>query len=362
METTMSAEKGQPSRKKKIIRVIAIFFAVMLMLTYVSRAASDALKAKVTTESISTNTLDEGKQGTGKWVSGNTQYFTTYYGRRTTNVFVLPGQAVKVGDPLFAYDVGTVTGGKPVTVRKVEAAKKALETAKELLAQDPESLVLKSRVTCAELAVLFVEFMYAQTYAIQNGGVVLSTFNGTILSTDLVQGKPSTSGSTGFEVALGSPVFSFEVATEEAKSFAVGDQIELLQDNESSDDRVTIKSISPPSKEGKITILCEDTQEKQRTIGVEQQWQIKRQSKPYNVTVSVESLRISGEGKYFVLVAEEKQTILGSQLCASKVDVKVLSHDSKRAAVEGILTGEMKIIKTSSKEIKNGDLVLINEE
>ena len=62
-----------------------------------------------------------------------------------------------------------------------------------------------------------------------------------------------------------------------------------------------------------------------------------------------------------MLVLVEKQTILGAQLAAKRVNVELLAHDGSRAAVSGELTRDDKLISACSKEIKDGDLVVKND-
>jgi len=112
-DTNRSACAAAKPFKKRIGRAILWFFAGMIVLTFVSRAASDALKAKVSVGYVSTSSLDQSLNGTGTWTAGETLLFTTYYTRRITKVYVQPGQAIEEGAPLFAYDVSTVSGENP---------------------------------------------------------------------------------------------------------------------------------------------------------------------------------------------------------------------------------------------------------
>ena len=71
-----------------------------------------------------------------------------------------------------------------------------------------------------------------------------------------------------------------------------------------------------------------------------------------------------GEGSdYYVLVVTEKETVLGEELTAQKVDVKVEKRDGEYAAVtEGALGRNDKIIIDSNKAIKDGDRVRLETE
>lgn len=361
MEQINQSEQAKKPFGKRIGRAIIWFFVAMLILTFVSRAASDALKAKVSIGYLSASSLDESLTGTGSWVSGNTQFYTTYYTRRISKLYIQPGQRVAEGDPLFSYDVSTVSGGKSVSDRKVIAAQKALDKAKEELKDATDPDLAQRLVESAAQALDYARFTFAQTSALNNGGVVCATFSGTILSCDLVPGKPSSSGATGLEVALGDPQFVFQVTAKEADRIAAGDSITILRENKQEKEPLSVVSISTPNAEGKVAVRCNGKREEVRTIGSQQEWKLKKQSGQYDNCVPLEALRQGGENEYYVLILVEKQTILGTQLAAKRVDVTLIARDGVHAAVEGELTREDRMITTCSKEIKNGDLVTKND-
>ena len=361
MEEKIGSAQAKGPFVKKIGRAIVWFFAGMLALTFLSRAASDALKAKVSFGYVSSSALDLSLSGTGAWKPGDTLFFTAYYTRRITKVYVQPGQSIQEGDPLFAYDVGTVSGGKSVTERKVQAAQKALDLAKANLENAADPAYAEAAVENAERALEFAQFTYAQTYALQNGGVVCATFSGTLLSCDLSAGKASVSGESGLQVSLGAPQFLIEIPAKQAERISIGDAVCLYRDGKQEDKTAEVVSISTPNTEGNVEVICRDDSGETRVIGAEQEWKIRKQSQQYTTCVPLEALRQGGVNEYYVFVLAGKQTILGEQLEAQKVFVDLVAHDDSHAAVECNLTGEEKLITTCSKEIQDGDLVVEND-
>lgn len=361
MEEINRSEQVKKPFVKRIGRAIIWFFVTMLALTFLSRAASDALKAKVSLGYLSASSLDQSLTGTGSWVSGNTQFYTTYYTRRISKLYIQPGQRVEEGDPLFSYDVSTVSSGKSASDRKVIAAQKALDKAKEEQkdAADPD---LAARIVeSAAQALDYARFTYAQTSALRSGGVVCATFSGTILSCDLAPGKASTSGETGLEVALGEPQFLLQVSAKEAERIALGDSVYLYQEGKQEKQPMEVIAVSAPDTEGKVSVRCTDQSGKTRTIGAAQEWKLKKQSGQYDTCVPLDALRQESSNDYYVLLLVEKQTILGTQLAAKKASVTLIAHDGTHAAVEGELTREDTLITICSKEIKDGDLVTKND-
>jgi len=365
MEENNRSERAGKPFVKRIGRILIWFFAAMLALTFLSRAASDALKAKVSVGYTSSASIDLSVSGSGKWVGGETQFFTTYFARRISKVFVKPGQSITQGDPLFAYDVSTVTGGKKVSEQKLVAAERALDKAKATLAEEPDSAYLQSTVENAEQALLFAQFTYEQYVALQSGGVVRASCAGTVVSCDLVAGKTSVAGTSGLEIALGAPQLELRISKKEAERVAIGDEIVLLREGKREDETLRVRSISAPDANDAVTVLGAQNDAKtdiiERKIGDAQDWKISKKSGQYYTCVPLEALRQGGGDTYYVYVIREVATILGTELEAQKVDAELLAHDDKRAAVDAELTSEDRLITACSKEISDGDRVVLHD-
>lgn len=63
----------------------------------------------------------------------------------------------------------------------------------------------------------------------------------------------------------------------------------------------------------------------------------------------------------YVYVVKERQGILGKEYYAEQINVKVLDENDSFVAVEGALDSESLIISSSTKEVKNGDVVRLEE-
>lgn len=90
--------------KNYIKKLIIYFFIIMLVLTFVSRAADSVLVAKVTLTKAKPGELTFEFKGNGK-ITGNTKhYIDIYEGIQISKVLVTEGAKVKEGDPLFRYN------------------------------------------------------------------------------------------------------------------------------------------------------------------------------------------------------------------------------------------------------------------
>ena len=362
MEQDLTSRTGDKRRTVRRAGLALLwFFAAMLALTYLSRAVSDALKARVEIGYPGSSVLDESVEGTGTWAAGETQFYATYYTRRIVQVFRGPGETVAVGDPLFAYDVSTVKGGKKVSDKTVQAAKKAVDRAERAIDGAEDPAYAESVLENARQALAYAEFTYAQTYALQNGGVVRASFAGTVVKCDLAVGKSSTSGGTGFEIAPAGVAFSMTVSPKEAERIGVGDSVTLYAEGLAEPKTLLVDAVKPPDAKGEVRILCSGDGGKQRLVNTKQDWKIEKQSARYRQTIPVSALRQGGGEDYYVLLLGEMETILGTQLVAKKETVKLLAHDSRLAAVEGALSERDRLITSSTKELKDGDYVVLRD-
>ena len=90
---------------------------------------------------------------------------------------------------------------------------------------------------------------------------------------------------------------------------------------------------------------------------------VSSKSKKYGTCVPLAALRQGDGDSYYILVVTEKETVLGEELTAKKVDVKVEKRDGEYAAVsDGSLGRNDKIIIDSNKTVEDGDGVRLETE
>lgn len=90
---------------------------------------------------------------------------------------------------------------------------------------------------------------------------------------------------------------------------------------------------------------------------------VSSKSKKYGTCVPLAALRQGDGDSYYILVVTEKETVLGEELTAKKVDVKVEKRDGEYAAVsDGSLGRNDKIIIDSNKRVEDGDRVRLETE
>lgn len=64
-----------------------------------------------------------------------------------------------------------------------------------------------------------------------------------------------------------------------------------------------------------------------------------------------------------MLVLEEEQGVLGTELAVRRLDVEVLDKNGAAAALEeGVLSGEQEVVSSSNRMIQEGDRVRKKEK
>ncbi|MEG1524817.1 MAG: hypothetical protein RRZ24_06255 [Clostridia bacterium] len=379
-QTSNQSPTEQPAQPhsvaKRALSTFIWFFIIMLMLTFLSRSASRALMAKVTIKYPGSGVIDLSIRGTGKWVPGETKTLRLKYPRRINHVFFTVGQWIEIGDSLFSYDVTTTAGGHKVSSTKIDSAKKKLRTAQSALDEAVSGLPegshtdsaavqsLRDWLTTAERAVQYETFAYEQNYAIQmREGLVQSTIGGLIVKHDLVEGKTVTPNTESIQISPEGSRLELSVSAETAKALSFGDVVTLTENGKELSDTAKIIKLGLPDADGNIAVQCSvQSCDLTPILGNPQDLIIKKQSIRYDLIVPIEALRQSGADQLFVLVLDEKKTVMGTQLTVRSVNVELLCRDTNRAAVTGALSQQDRLIATSSKQLTAGDFVVIQDE
>lgn len=119
-------------KQRKLVKWIVIFFAAMLVFTFLSRAADSLNVANVDTKKMQNQVIAHNVKGTGKVEGTKEQAVFVLAGQMVEQVFAKEGQNVKKGETLFVLDQDTLqeTAEKKqmeidTVVRKTEDLKSA---------------------------------------------------------------------------------------------------------------------------------------------------------------------------------------------------------------------------------------------
>ena len=92
-------------KKIKLIKILAGFFALMLLFTFLSRAADSVNVAQVETKTAQNQVITHEVTGTGKVMGTRERAVFTQEGQKVEQVYVQEGQSVKKGDALLKFSV-----------------------------------------------------------------------------------------------------------------------------------------------------------------------------------------------------------------------------------------------------------------
>lgn len=397
---------------QKYRRLLLIFFAVMVALTLLSRAADSVTVPRVT--------MGEARQGTLAFhasASGNIRAVDQEYIRLTEGLFIEKvcvgqGQTVTKGAILFELDLQSAQeqllqaesqlAGLQAELRKtaltkdgsvsdlfaVEEAKSALERAemdsqlnteinggKQLLAdkralEDAEVQLKNAEKQLAEKragADLALQQMGFQIKEKQldveklqkicgSGGIVRAEFSGIVGSLTAEAGKKTTGESLCALIPENTAyVCEAEFSEDEAKYMKIGDSLSVTLPGKNTPlSDVKIRGVF--AEDGKVKVTADIPKQSGVTGSMSVGVSHSAVTQSYPCTIPLRALR-GTEGSYYVLTAEETKTVLGTARKAVRLDVTVLEMDRKTVALEGMVSGD--IIEEASRPIQEGDRVRV---
>ncbi len=193
----------------------------------------------------------------------------------------------------------------------------------------------------------------------KSNGNVVAPESGIVSKLELVAGNYS-SGTEKIALTTGNCGFVAKISNDDAKHLSPGDEVEIVIGNENDKVTVAIETIGLKDLEGQVEITAVLPQE-QYFAATAVEFTIRKQSEQYDVVIPIQALRMDAKGKNFILISREKDTVLGKELTAFRMDITLLDKDGISVAVEGGLLPTDNIIIGSSKYIEEGDRVRINE-
>lgn len=190
-------------------------------------------------------------------------------------------------------------------------------------------------------------------------GKVLSTVAGTVTNINISKGELTPIG-TCISVADISTGLKFNgsVLSEDGKDIKVGQSVKLsVGDNNEDDETLVVNSVSVDAQDKKNLNISVLIPSGVGEIGDLATAKITKSKKEYFCCIPLESLRTDGK-KYYILTLEEKDTVLGTETIAKRVDVEIQDKDDRYAAInDSSLGGNEEIIISSNKNINEGDVV-----
>ena len=155
--------------------------------------------------------------------------------------------------------------------------------------------------------------------------------------------------------------FKTVITKEQKKYIGLNDKVALKLDGSSRDKDATIdyllESTSMPGSYEAYINLPEGT----GVPGLSGTMSHSESGEKHSCCVTPEAVHTENT-RSFVYVLKEREGILGAEYYVEQVTVRIQDENESWVAVEGALDANSRIITSSTKEIKNGEVVRLTEE
>lgn len=413
-------KKGKDTLQKKAVKYLFAFLFIMVMCTMLSRAADSMTIPRVKIDTPKTRTIVDEVKAKGRVLKNREEKISTIEGLKVDYVNVSIGSSIKVGDSLVELDITdletkideikeNIAKEQKILSRAIEdynkaiasknqsvqaalnemnSAKQALdnysglsEEEKDPSMQESLNMEYQSKKGIYDQAVADSNNTVDLDRALQDtkdslkideynkelaklqplldaNGKVISDKEGIVTSIFVENGGMTTD--TIMSIADKNSGYKFVGQIEKSNRTLVkqGQSVLLNLGSAGIVDNLTVEaiSISPENPEYlDVTVIL--------PVGVGEiddsgEIIVSSKSQKYGTSVPIAALRQGDSSDYYILVISEKETVLGKELIAKKIDVKVEKKDGEFAAIkDGIIGRGEKVIVDSNKTIEDGDRV-----
>lgn len=214
-----------------------------------------------------------------------------------------------------------------------------------------------------------------------DGGIIKSPVKGTVTENSMAEGQV-TSGQEYVRIGTGGYEFQASVDKENSRLLKVGDTMEVEFSGLKEKKKLKIAAIRSESgksgdgkasdgtdggggtaaNEGNIMYITAKLEGEEYADGMEGNYHIDKESDiRYDWIVPISAIREDQKGVY-CLIARKKNTILGEEYVAERLNLTKKAKDVDQMAVDGAFTNETELITGSSKEISEGDRFRVEEK
>lgn len=418
-------KKGKDTLQKKAIKALFAFLILMIGCTMLSRAADSMTIPRVKVDKAKTKTIVDEITAKGVVVKNREEKIHVVEGLKINHVNISEGSSIKVGDTLVELDTeelekkineikeniaqeqktltrATEDYNKAINVKKqavqsalneMNAAKQALDNYSNLSDEEKDSETeeslysdYQSKKSMYDAAVVESKDTVDLDRALQDtkdsvkideynkelaklqplldtSGKIISEKEGIVTSVFAENGGVTTDAIASIADKNEGYKFVGQIDKENRTSIKQGQTVALNLGTYGIIENLTIGSISKNQDNADTLNVTVVLPTGIGEIDDSGEIVVSSKSKKYGTCVPLSALR-QGEGTdYYVLVVTEKETVLGEELIAKRIDVRVEKRDGEYAAVtDGVLARNDKIIIDSNKTVEDGDRVRLENE
>ena len=418
-------KKGKDTLQKKAVKALFAFLILMIGCTMLSRAADSMTIPRVKVDKAKTKTIVDEITAKGVVVKNREEKIHVVEGLKINHVNISEGSSIKVGDTLVELDTeelekkineikeniaqeqktltrATEDYNKGINVKKqavqsalneMNAAKQALDNYSNLSDEEKDSETeeslysdYQSKKSMYDAAVVESKDTVDLDRALQDtkdsvkideynkelaklqplldtSGKIISEKEGIVTSVFAENGGVTTDAIASIADKNEGYKFVGQIDKENRTSIKQGQTVALNLGTYGIIENLTIGSISKNQDNADTLNVTVVLPTGIGEIDDSGEIVVSSKSKKYGTCVPLSALR-QGEGTdYYVLVVTEKETVLGEELIAKRIDVRVEKRDCEYAAVtDGVLARNDKIIIDSNKTVEDGDRVRLENE
>lgn len=194
-------------------------------------------------------------------------------------------------------------------------------------------------------------------------GKIMAPIRGVITKIALTTGDRTPDGTAILLADLSSGCkFVAQVPKEQEKYIARKDAATLIGGDDKKIEGLEIASVQMNEENQEQLDVTVNLPADTLSMGQAATLEVSRKAGSSRSCVPLETLHYDSQQAY-VLVAEESQTVLGTEMTARRVDVTVLDKNEKYAAIqEGDLTPEQKLVQSSDRSVEPGGRIRLEEE
>ena len=418
-------KKGKDTLQKKAVKALFAFLILMIGCTMLSRAADSMTIPRVKVDKPKTKTIVDEITAKGVVVKNREEKISVVEGLKINYVNISEGSNIKVRDTLVELDTedlekkineikeniaqeqktlsrATEDYNKAINTKKqavqsalkeMNAAKQALDNYSNLSEEEKDTLTeeslysdYQSKKSIYDEAVTESNDTVDLDRALQDtkdslkideynkelaklqplldaSGKIISEKEGIVTSVVAENGGVTTDTIASIADKNEGYKFVGQIDKENRASIKQGQTVALNLGTYGIIENLTIDSISRNQDNADILNVTVVLPVGIGEIDDSGEIVVSSKSKKYGTCVPLAALRQGDGTDYYVLVVTEKETVLGEELTAKRVDVKVEKRDGEYAAVtEGTLGRNDKIIIDSNKIVEDGDRVRLETE
>ncbi|MDD3797375.1 MAG: hypothetical protein PHE06_15695, partial [Lachnospiraceae bacterium] len=249
-------------------------------------------------------------------------------------------------DAAIAVNKAAVTAGRSVQEAGIPDASNSSDRSNEITYEQME-LALKKLEKLKE-----------------DKGKVYAEADGVIMKINISTGEKTTD-TTAILMADTSKGYSFtaDITREQEEYIGTGDLVTLTGGTKDQKlEELPVEAVTADEEDDSFYHVTVQIPEDTFSIGMTATMDISKKSETYPISVPLSALHLDSKNQAYVLIPQEYDSIMGTEIKALKIGVTVLEKNESYAALaEGALSGQQEVIVSSDKAVDDGSRVRIAE-